>query len=243
MTRMRLVVTSDWHLDAVTCGVERRDEIEKAVVDGPVRTAIEGKADLFCFLGDLCDPGGRSSVHDAAFAIHIAQSLARWKVASVWLAGNHDVVMRPELHSSLDPLFVADVSDCFVAKGDPRCLVLDGGVRVLMLPYSHREQDRPIVGSVADEIANDKPLIVLGHCTEMGTIHEDADYSRGRAHPWPSLPRKPLFAANGHYHEPTQIAVADVDGYIVHVPGSIVPLTFGDSTGRRGFLQVDLEVT
>lgn len=246
MTRFRMVVTSDWHLDARTGGVERREEIRRAVMDGPVRAAVEGRADLFAFLGDLCDPGGRSAVHDAAFPIEVARRLQEVAVPSAWLTGNHDVVLCDELRTTLDPLAEARMHLVSVYRQATMDSSGPYGVRLLVLPYAAAERWRwrDEVG-LSRDVAGSGPLVALGHCTSFPDVvggSEEVEFARGSGQPWPDgIATRSVFAASGHFHEPQEIAV-DGGRRKVHVPGSLVRLTFGDSERARGFMIVDLEL-
>ena len=50
-----ICVSSDWHADARSHGVDRFDDVAQAVAQ-TVKAAREEHADLYLFLGDLCDP-------------------------------------------------------------------------------------------------------------------------------------------------------------------------------------------
>ncbi len=258
---MKLVICGDLHLDATTCGVARREEIKRAVMDGPVKAAVDGHADLFVFMGDLCNPGSRMAVSDVAFPIEVAKSLG--DVPSLWIAGNHDVVMSDDGATTLDALSQCDVlpggmtrrPGAFtpvspVVQTRSPSVLIHQRVRFLALPYSHREQDRAITGAALKEVESGLPLVVLGHCTSIGGARgegsEEAEFARGRSQPWPALPpgrirRDVLFAACGHWHD--QGEAVSPDGYKVHLVGSLVRLCFADSERTRGFTIVELEVT
>lgn len=245
----KMVLCGDFHLDVTTCGVARREEIKRAVMDGPVKAAVDGRADLFVFLGDLCDPGSRMAVADVAFPIDVCNALD--DIPSLWLAGNHDVVMSDDGVTTLDALgSVYPMWPQHAIRTRFPGVLIHEGVRFLLLPYSHREQDRVITGAALKEVESGLPLVVFGHCTSIGGARgegsEEVEFARGRAQPWPVLPpgrirRDVLFAANGHWHDQGE-AVAP-DGYKVHLVGSIVRLCFADSERTRGFSIVELEVT
>lgn len=239
MSLLRVVVTADWHLDARTGGVERREEIGRAVIEGPVRAAVEGKADLFAFLGDLCDPGERSAVHDVAFPILVARKLSEASIRSAWLPGNHDVVLCDELRTTLDSLAMARIPHVSVYRQSAMALHGPKGCRLLALPYVGASK----WGWKPELLVANGPLVVLGHCTSFPGVKggsEEIEFSRGKGQPWPDeVAKEAVFCANGHFHEPQEILVG---GTKVYVPGSLVRLTFGDSDRERGFLVADLEV-
>lgn len=241
---MKLVLTGDWHLCATTCGVSRRDEIKQAVMQGPVKAAVDGHADLFVFLGDLTDPGSRMAVSDVAFPIEVARALG--SVESVWLAGNHDVVLAREPHTTLDALAAARLPGVIVSRGWEYVVRLTrrGQERrpdLLLLPY---EAYPTTGGEVTESGLQVSPFVALGHCTTFaGTVRdgsESAEFARGRGMAWPAGTERALFAANGHIHDPQDVELAS--GATVHLVGSICRLTFGDAERERGFSIVELEV-
>lgn len=240
---MKLVVTGDWHLDATTGGVARREEVKRAVMDGPVRAAVEGQADLFCFVGDLCDPGSRLAVSDVAFPVQVALHLAAERVRSVWVAGNHDVVLSRDVATTLDAIDAAGNAYAHVSRRwefvsrpwNPRLC----GVSLVLLPY----EAYPSQGFAGPNF--DGPYLAFGHCTTFaGTVREgseSAEFARGRGQAWPSsVADRALFSANGHFHDPQDVELAS--GARVHVPGSLVRLTFGDAERDRGFSIVEVRV-
>lgn len=246
---MKLVVTSDWHIDARTCGVERRAEIEKAVMDGPVATALKLEADYFCFLGDLCDPGGRAAVHDVAFPLAVVSALADNDVRSIWLAGNHDCVLDDRGYTTLDASWNnrrlnLDHGIMSTVASRVGCLACDD-VSFLLLPWMppvlrDDEEEKRIIEQTFTE---NKPVIALGHRTLPWLIpgSEKEELARAADQPWPDgVALGAVFSANGHHHDAATTQAPD--GGTIHVPGSLVRLTFGDAKKERGFMVVDVPV-
>ena len=92
---MKIAVSSDWHVDTVTAGVERepelRDHIDALALFGR-RHRSEGTG--LIVLGDYFDPGTRRDCERASFLIDAWRLLRPEFDWTVWLAGNHDVVER-----------------------------------------------------------------------------------------------------------------------------------------------------
>ena len=92
---MKIAVSSDWHVDTVTAGVERepelRDHIDALALFGR-RHRSQGTG--LIVMGDYFDPGTRRDCERAAFLIDAWRMLRDHYDWSVWLAGNHDVVER-----------------------------------------------------------------------------------------------------------------------------------------------------
>lgn len=257
---MKILLTADWHLDAVTAGVPRLDEIGP-YVDELLET-IRGEGIDFVFhLGDLFDPGAMLGPHYTATVIEIAGRLAdSGAEAVVWIAGNHDVIESSLGTTTLSPLAAA-VAAGRVGCGDgaetevierPRFLELVGrgpvGLGVLALPYVARAVERtPGFDDDAFEEAarfKAKPLVVIGHRTVPGAIvgSETYDLPRGRDLDFPYedvSDLKPVLVANGHYHRAQFVIVGDLG---VVIPGSPHRLTFGERDDeRKGFTVVELE--
>ena len=78
---MKICHTSDWHLDWITHGTRRLDELKKAVAI-VVQDAIESEVDLFAFTGDLADPDSGTIVFEVVeIAIRAADTLRREAVS------------------------------------------------------------------------------------------------------------------------------------------------------------------
>lgn len=242
---MKLVLSGDWHLDAVTAGVARREEIKRAVMDGPVRAAVEGRADLFCFMGDLCDPGSRYAVGDVAFPIEVARALGSVEtgvaaIESVWIAGNHDAVLSDDAEplTTLASLAAAKLPGVTVVtrRGWHE---RSGRPPLLLLPWEAYPREFSLLD---DDL---KGHVAIGHCTSFDAGaewsssegSERAEYARGRDQQWPPGAERGIFAACGHFHEPGEVKLP---GGAVHLVGSLVRLSFSDAERQRGFSMVEI---
>lgn len=242
----RLLVTSDWHGDALTCGVNRFDDVEAGAQETVDFLRTE-KVDGYLMLGDLTDPDNVRSYRSVALAISIATSTQAMKVPSIWLAGNHDVIEDGYGTTTLSPL-----------RGiKPLCTVVEqpmfGVVAALhayfvCFPFVARHQTYDAVEHVADAFedyeAHGKgwPVIVLSHLNVEGaqTGSESTTLARGRDH---NLPVEQIAQAfpdalvlQGHYHKPQ---VIESHGIKIHIPGSLERLRFDEENDECGFLVVE----
>lgn len=233
---MKLLVTSDWHLDAVTAGLERFGDIDRAA-RAAVQKALEIEADRFVFLGDLCDPDTTRSHRAIAYAIAVERLMREKGLESWWLTGNHDVIEDGTGTSTLTPLKAAgakvfDSPAHFGQEG--------GGVQVIVLPFtprSHAYSPEDYVRSCVDH--GTRRMLVLGHLNieGIGPGSETTDLPRGRdvflpltaiRERWPGA-----VVLNGHYHRGQEF-----NG--VFVPGSLARLTFGEEDNLPGYLIVEV---
>ena len=89
---MKIIVTSDWHLDWATGGLPRFADV-LAAVQVIVDAAKREGAEMVMFLGDLTDPDAVRAHQAVSVAMWVATHL--WFCAGIatrWLVGNHDVV-------------------------------------------------------------------------------------------------------------------------------------------------------
>lgn len=241
---MKLVVTSDWHLDWNTAGMRRFSDLARGVKE-TVDYAVGQAANGYVFLGDLMNPDSGSRVFEcAALAIHTALELARHGIESHWLSGNHDVIEDGHGNTTLTPL--AALSNRLVNVYEvPQLKVLkDQDVsmaRFLALPYTSLAHAYDPAEQVAKLGSSRLPLIIAGHMTEMAGIipgSESKEMPRGRGMPFPfeaiaERDERRLLMLNGHFHE-QQVFRG------VHIPGALERLTFGEQHHSPGWLVVEV---
>lgn len=239
---MKLLITSDWHLDAYTAGLDRRADLE-AAVEYTVEKAEAEAVDHYLFLGDLADPG-IPAIAAVSLALRVAAKLARKGIESWWLAGNHDVIEDGRGTTTLSPLAAAGIEGVTVCEKPGHFQLSTGGwIDLIILPYQARSSptwEAPAVAvAKAREHGTAPVCIVSGHLMLPG-MHpgsESTDMPRGRDIPFPiaeakAIPGVRLF--NGHYHRQQVTA----DG--VHIPGSLARLTFNEEHNTPAFLVVEL---
>jgi DNA repair exonuclease SbcCD nuclease subunit len=257
---MRLLATSDWHLDGITAGFDRLAELE-AYADAVALAAEREKVDLVVHLGDVMDPG---HLHESKLQRVLLTAAARLttaaKLGSVWLAGNHDVMDTAEPTSTMSPL--ATVAHCWHRpdKQDPRLTVLEEpkmvlyreGLALLCLPYTSRAfmatpGYQKAMKSALDAAARVKragtsKLVVLSHLSLPGMHPEAAGEPRGREVPFPVeevRALQPDLILQGHYHARQVVQLGG--GLEVQVVGAPLRFNFGErADGERGYLLVDL---
>ena len=234
---MKLVVTSDWHVDHVTNGVSRFAEIERAAQES-VSTAIEQKADAYVFLGDLCDPDAGSAVFRCIrTAIAVASRLWASKIPSIWLAGNHDVIEDGTGETTLSPL--RHVDGACVAESSTQ--VRFAGVAFACLPFTAATSPRPGLDpeSFLKGWNHSKDAsIVLSHLTVPGVVpgEETTELPRGREVLLPEAlaHEKACLVLQGHYHRRQRTALG------TQIPGSLARLTFGEQSHFPSYLVAEV---
>lgn len=250
---MRILVTSDWHADAVTAGVERLPELAEYV--SALETAVhDQKVDLVLNLGDCWDPG---SVQDPRWARFVYESLFHLGQAAyqqgggglVAIPGNHDVIDVADPTSTLSPLRVARPQHVVVLE-EPTTYRM-GDVALLALPYVSRAFERTDAYrralddalEAALKAARHSPLVVVAHLAFEGMTpgSESTDMARGREVPFPvALVEQvgPTAVLNGHYHARQTIRRGALD---IEIPGAPIRFTFGEAKdGPRGFLVLEV---
>jgi DNA repair exonuclease SbcCD nuclease subunit len=254
---MKLFISSDWHGDASTSGVDRFDEIRGAAFDvanAAIAEKRKGNDVAFVFGGDLTDPDTTRSFRAIGLAIDIAMMLSRNGVQSFWIAGNHDTIENDRGSTTLEPLAMlaknehkpphfAHISVAETPATYMPCL----GLRLVCLPHVARARNYEparFVESI-DELPVDFPyrerFLVIGHLTvpsaERGS--ESDDFARGRDMIFPVAECRRRWGdrcilVNGHYHR-KQITK---DG--VHIPGSLARLRHDEEHHEPGYLVIEV---
>lgn len=242
---MKVLLTSDWHLDWVTAGAARLTELER-YIDVVEEVVVREAVDFVFFLGDGCDPGGMLASLYAATMIDAARRFHRAaRRGSVWIAGNHDVIESSRGTTTLSPVRVAmeGNEDVFAVFERPGFIELPG-LGVLALPYVARDVETTAYGAdLTDALraasATSSPVCVLGHLAVPGArmSSESHELARGRDVEIPigdvMAILEPVFVANGHYHD---AQIVKYGGAEIIIPGSPVRLTFGErNDDLKGF--------
>jgi DNA repair exonuclease SbcCD nuclease subunit len=241
---MKLICSSDWHLDAVTDGLRRFDDL-RAAVEESLAEALRVKAAAYLMLGDLCDPTTVRSFRAIAYACNVARRLREAGIVPVFLTGNHDVVED----GSGDHVLLALAEAGARVVAEPTHFAIHGqGKRpapiayVVALPYtpaSHSYDPAAEVARLAAAVQPGYPVLVVGHLNLEGIApgSESTAYARGRDVFWPlgtlreRLPDALL--VGGHYHR-RQV----YEG--VQIVGSLCRLTHGEEQNRPGYLVVEV---
>lgn len=231
MKKLRLLIVSDLHLDAVTYGVERFEEVRDGLQQA-VTAAIRAEVDRFACLGDVTDPGTNRAPRAIAAVVEAAQQLSKAGIASWWLTGNHDVVEDGSGAHTLLPLREARLNGATVI--DEPCMVHP---QVLALPYV------PLARSYDPEAfvrgCSGQPDLVIGHLNIASATpgSESGELARGRAMVWPTAAireRWPgVLMLGGHYHR-----AGVYEG--VHVVGSAARFSVDESDHVPAWLMVEV---
>lgn len=245
---LTFIITSDWHLDAITSGVERFDELKRAV-DSVVAKAILNKVDFFIFLGDLTDPHTSRAYRADKLATETATRLAQAEVNSIWLVGNHDVIEDGRGTHTLMGL-----AGCAAANGSiyvvDRPVIFRNGfnsIDFLCLPYPSATTSFDVLeeGVAMLKSSNARTVVVFSHLNLNIGVREGSeskDMRKGRDVYLPiqelqavaSSMGKRIYFFNGHYHK------HQIDKTSVSIPGSLARLRFDEENNTPGWLEVEL---
>lgn len=229
----RLLVVSDLHLDAVTMGVSRFDELS-AVLDTVAAIAKKHECTSLVFNGDLCNPDTPRAYRCITRAGQWAAQLKReLGIESYWVNGNHDVVEDGHGSSTLSPLAAIEGVEVIAEPAEYE----QDGAKLAFLPYSSRanayDPERWAKSFEPDT------RLVFGHLNMIDMIpgSETEEMPRGRDVIWPTVVLRDrcrlASLIGGHYH-----GGCFFDG--VHVVGSPGLFTFSEEghTPRVGVIDL-----
>jgi len=205
---------------------------------------------LLLHLGDVFDPG-RDDLRWSSRLMALARELSSHARFAIWLAGNHDVVDRTEVVTSLSPLReAASMSPCGLTVAErPGVYVLgvpdEPDIVVLALPYPSRvdlERWDDLVSEAIASVPSGAGVIVASHlCVDGARLgSESREMNRGqdvflRAEWLDAV--EPVVVVNGHYHDRQ---VVPCGRHEVQIPGAPIRHTFADSAAARGGLLIEI---
>lgn len=241
---MRLIVTSDFHLDWFTDGYDRYNDVRSAV--SQVLAEVK-KDDVFLFLGDLTNPYSRTVHRAASTAVGVAAHLSVRGIQQHWLTGNHDVQDDGIGSHTLMGVQAAELPRCRVHDVPRGCDLFDGDedrnrIYLITLPYtslSRTYDPEEFIKSVRESINPKSKVIIAGHLMIDGITpgSETTDMARGRDVYFPLEACKKHFPKalllNGHYHEAQTFKG-------IRIPGSLARLTHGEETNKPSFLALEI---
>ena len=242
----RICVSTDWHADARTGGVDRFDDIAQAVAQ-TVKAAREEKANLYLMTGDLCDPDdGPRALRALQLALATAVELREAGIDSWWVAGNHCTQEDGSGRSVLSPLSalgdgvrVFDRPATALVPGRPRAG--NGLAFAVLLPYPPATLPYDPAEVVRKAREAGRVAMVAGHMTEIAGVEpgeESLEMSRGRGVPFPLAECNPSWLLlNGHFHLGQTFESA---GRTVHLPGSLVRLTHTEAKHKPRFFLAEI---
>ena len=241
-SKLKLIITSDWHLDASTAGMSRFDDVKNAV-ESIVYEACIAKVDMFVFLGDLTDPDSVRSHRSVAYAVNVALGLARRGISSRWLVGNHDVI---EDGSGDHTLMAFRDLDCHVSDATIRLFDRPStemfsehdhnDVLFVALPFTPRSHPYDPATYVSTlDFPPVSRVVVMGHLNieGIGPGSETTDMPRGREVFFPVAAVQKRWPGalmlNGHIHKPQEFNR-------IYIPGSPCRFTFGEEHNSPGYI-------
>lgn len=247
---MRMLVSSDWHLDAVTAGVRRIDEFRDYV---STLIAVSRNVDLVCLLGDYYDPGTMAAHRCESLLFAAVGELSAAGTSVVVLSGNHDVVEGASgtvttLGGMREAVSYGYGRGAVTVVEWPMVLPFPG-ITLVCLPYVSRANrgvysDDSVRSLVERALlpSSEDPIVVIGHLTVAGADlgNESEEFARGSELDFPAgIARlSPNAVFNGHYHKPQTVRLHGMD---IVIPGSPQRLTFSETGDYpKGFLMVEL---
>lgn len=236
---MRILVTSDWHLDWITTGIRRFPDLDSAVEE-TVEAAIDARVDAYWFLGDLVNPDTGSRVFQCIeLAAKTGLALKKADIRSDWIAGNHDIIEDGGCNTTLSPLRPLQ-DDLLRVHEKPSEIVYGSTMRLITLPYvathANYSPDK-FVKSLNPR--SGMHTTVAGHLMIPGIMPgtETKEMPRGREIAFPleacARIKDPLLLMNGHYH--CQQVFRNI-----HIPGSLERLTFNEEHYSPGWLLIEV---
>lgn len=244
--KLKIVVVSDLHPDVQTLGVSRFDEVHRSLKKA-VAYAIKIGADVFLFLGDLCDPdSGGETFRAIAMLIEAALELASHGIQVILIAGNHDVNEDGTGATTLSPIAAIEKlrggNELIYVAEQPRFIHIREDVGVLCLPFVASSHGMDLAEETKRLWPENTRVIVASHLSVPGIIpgEETTEMPRGREIGYPFEETKnAIVRLQGHYHRRQTFDPGD-GGEPIIVPGSLARLTFGEEDHSPAFLLVEV---
>jgi len=240
---MKILCISDLHLDWVTQGVSRYEEIAMHL-DTVLSSVAASGADLVIFTGDMCDPDTGPVVFRALRTMmNFAVQLSDMGTPVFFLAGNHDVIEDGTGTTTLSPL-VPLTGEQFEVFEHPTEIEfgLNGKEYLFVaLPFTATSHTYDPVKFMPKTKGDYDKVIVLSHLTVPGIVpgEEVTEMPRGRDVLFPVDHCGAVdLVIQGHYHRRQLFELPG--GVPMQVVGSMVNLTFGEKDNKPGFIIVEI---
>lgn len=236
---MKIVVSGDWHLGLTLGSYDFFDDISEAInifID-----ETQG-ADFAIVLGDVFH-SNRPLPRDMAFII---SSFLNVGCPTIVLSGNHDVGITPDF-DSLAPLrkSLFYQEDIMFPIYPMKCCV--NGVNIGLCGYvkdsAIRESDVKLdiknaqdrVNRFFDDCCDSTLDYIFCHLDVDGSDLGGGAFMKGGSLQMPLKIAKslPCDIFNGHIHKRQRI------GKNIWMPGSLVPVSFGDVRHKKGFMVIE----
>lgn len=223
MKTKKFLLTSDWHLDATSHGVERSIELREGL-SSILKAITKFGVDTFVHLGDLCDADSPDVLRHLAIVAGFERCLHSLGVTSYWMNGNHDVnsdgtfttmPLAAGYGASTKYIFAPTVVDSPVDDFRLMFIPYPGGISyelpLLNKPVTNVEQwVKQYLYSPANKDRK-SPLLVFSHLSVMGMPvgEESKEMARGKDVTLPLAVFEkyardtyvPVKVFQGHYHQ------------------------------------------
>lgn len=234
---MRICLVSDVHIDRVTCGVSRFEDIWDSLTE-----IIKAEYDWLFFLGDWANPDNRLALRSSAAAVKFDDINDR---PSYWITGNHDIL---EDGYGTHTLLSLQAKYPFNVFSKPRYLE-ENQFRLIALPYTARVNAylpgdfiRETHSKIKDK-DDPRPLIIIGHldCEGITPGSEINEMARGREIFWPTKEIGACFpdahCFGGHIHKRQ---VYNRNNCKIQIVGSLSRLSFDEAENEPGYCIVEI---
>lgn len=232
---MKIAVSGDWHLGLTLGAYDFFDDISEAVKMFVDETH---SVDLAVVLGDIFHTN-RPSPRDLAFAIEMFYTVG---CPIIVIPGNHDVGVDVEF-DSLAPLRKC----CYYMEHSVFTITpiiydilglrvgLCGYIRDNVAKERGFESAQDCVNKFFDECRNKKVDYIFTHLDINGSDLGGGVFMKGGSLNMPlSIAKKlPCEIFNGHIHKRQRM------GKNIWMPGSIVPVSFGDIKQKKGYFVIE----
>jgi len=242
---MRAIIGSDWHLDAVTHGVSRFNEVHRAIAD-MIAIAVNRKCNRFFFLGDLCDIDTLFTFKALTYVADTCRSLGTLGIKTYWMNGNHDSSNGVTIFDPFVSAYAMNGYHHFINA--PR-LIEDDDATLLFLPYLSHEvlSFNAIVKDLLQSSKRDKtvPVFVFSHMSVKGIPLGEESYEMARGGSHTVLPvdvldtyrnasGRELTVFQGHYHKAQRFLAGNK--VVVEVVGAPARFTYRETNHTPGYI-------
>ena len=254
---MRVIASSDWHLDQATAGIDRFIDICGSIdvsvqhaisapvdvtmavaIGASIADSVGAKADMYLFCGDLCDPNTSMAHRAIAKAVEVQRRCHEAGILFVAIAGNHDVI---EDGSGVTTLRALGQTGRGILFEKPTVSYAFGSQCTLIaLPFTAQSHDYDPDKFIRGlDIPKEHPVLIMGHLNLEGIApgSETTEMPRGRNVYWPTEAIAECFpdamVVGGHYHKPQEYGG-------VRIIGSLARMRFDEADNDLGFMTLEI---
>lgn len=256
-----LIITGDLHLDLRTDGIDRNDDIMKAmheILYYTVKIKKENENTFLLNAGDIFH-GTRPKAATIALAISLFEKFNNFSIGTHVIAGNHDVIDEKGKTSALEPIIAANFKSINIyhdieLKCIKYCKKSSKSVNIITIPHISKSKAidngfktvQEYINNMCEEIeenlSTDDYNIVLSHMNIGGAmIGSENMLIKGTHEDFPSIfktSKKIYCSFNGHYHK-SQIINTTIP---IICTGSVSTNDFGERNDTKHFFHLKLEI-